>query len=305
MVRIAGSIRNKTRALCMVEHNNLSPASSPGVRLPVYARVPINRCNLPAVIVGSLSFQRHPTTVLIDGVHELHRRLFDTLDTMRTHEQRAQHFMDYMTVHFCFDHLEEAGLELNANKTGQRNKADYLRILRGWLFDSDGREAAVLKSWVESRFGLLPRYHHGPLHTTDRRDMRADNHNAYLEARARGLYATNALEAQLDLLYSYCQYELGLDHAPDAHIRLYRGVNRLHEFEVLEQHGRHEAVVLLNNLNSFTRNRERADEFGDFILGIDACWQKIMFYSDLLPGFFSGEEEVLVIGGVYEVDISI
>ena len=28
---------------------------------------------------------------------------------------------------------------------------------------SNSRESAVLKGWVESRFGLTPRYHHGPI----------------------------------------------------------------------------------------------------------------------------------------------
>ena len=36
---------------------------------------------------------------------------------------------------------------------------EYLRVVRGWAFDPDGREAAVLKGWVESRFGLMPRHH--------------------------------------------------------------------------------------------------------------------------------------------------
>ena len=61
--------------------------------------------------------------------------------------------------------------------------------------------------------------------------------------------------------------------------------------------------MLLNNLSSFTSNRERADEFGDYVLEVRVPWQKIMFYSDLLPGKLKGEEEVVVIGGVYDVVI--
>ena len=44
--------------------------------LPKYAYLPINRCNLPAVILGSLSFQKHPTPLFLDGVHTLHRAFF-------------------------------------------------------------------------------------------------------------------------------------------------------------------------------------------------------------------------------------
>jgi NAD+--dinitrogen-reductase ADP-D-ribosyltransferase len=47
--------------------------------LPACARLPINRCNLPAVILGSLTFQHHPTALHIDGVAELHRELYRLL----------------------------------------------------------------------------------------------------------------------------------------------------------------------------------------------------------------------------------
>ena len=36
--------------------------------LPAYARLPINRCNLPASILCSLSYQRHPVPLKLDGV---------------------------------------------------------------------------------------------------------------------------------------------------------------------------------------------------------------------------------------------
>ena len=266
--------------------------------LPSYARLPINRCNLPAVILGSLSFQHHPTAIYIDGVHELHKELFEALANIQSHQQRADHFMNYMVVHFRMHQLEDAGLM--SGDSNKRKNADYLRMLRGWLFDADSREAAVLKSWVESRFGLLTRYH-----KSDLADYSDKNYQVYLQERSRGLYATNALEAQLDLLYSYCQYELALKYDNKQHLQLYRGVNRIDSYEILEREDKHQAIVLLNNLNSFTRERERADEFGDYILETEVPRQKILFYSNLLPGIFSGEEEMLVIGGVYEVKITL
>jgi len=266
--------------------------------LPPYAYLPINRCNLPPVIIGSLSFQHRPTTLNIDGIDELHKALFSGLDIRQTHKQRANYFMDYMTVQFRLKNLEDAGL-MNDDKN-KRSKADYLRILRGWLFDTDSREAAVLKSWVESRFGLLARYHKGEL-----KNHSGENYQVFLQERASGLYATNALEAQIDLLYSYCQYELALQqHNKKQHLILYRGVNKIDSYEILKRHDKNQAVVLLNNINSFSQNRERADEFGDYILEANIPWQKVLFYSRLLPGLFSGEDEALVIGGVYEVKIS-
>ncbi len=258
--------------------------------LPDYARLPVNRINQPPQIVGSLSFQLHPVDLCIDSVAELHKQLFALLHKTRTQKQRAASFMDYMTVLFRLHQLEDAGLD----NTDRRGRADYQQLLRGWLFDADNREAAVLKAWVESRFGLVAQYHQGSL-----KDHNADTYQHYLAARASGLYGTNALEAQLDLLYSYCQYELAIEG--DEHITLYRGINRLQQFETLQQTGRHSAVMLLNNLNAFSRSRDRAGEFGDTIMEVRVPRQKILYYSRLLPVHHVGEDEYLVIGGLYHV----
>ena len=260
--------------------------------LPTRARLPINHCNLPAVILGSLTFQYHPVPLRLDGVATLHATLFDSLKKFAEPEVRAEGFRIYMRSVFLLDHPDEAGLERGRG----RDKADYLRMLRGWLFDPDGREAAVLKSWVESRFGLTPCNHGGALG-----DGSGDNYQRYLTARARGLYNTNALEAQLDLLYTYCQYELARRYPDRSHLTLYRGVNRIHEHEILEQPDRNTFRVVLNNLNSFTGNRDRADEFGDTIVEADVPLAKLLYFPTLLPEMLHGEEEHLVIGGVYEL----
>jgi len=282
----------------MISNNASDTNATQQSSLPRRARLPINRCNLPASILGSLTFQAHPTTLSIDGVHELHRELFDTLKDMEQQPARAEYFMDYMTVHFRMHQLEDAGLM--AGDTNKRKNADYLRMLRGWLFDADSREAAVLKSWVESRFGLLTRHHKGEL-----KDFAGDNYLLFQQQRAEGLYGTNALEAQIDLLYSYCQFELALTYREQQLMQLYRGVNRIDSYEILERRDKRHAVVLLNNLNSFTSKRERADEFGDYVLEASVPWQKVLFYSELLPGMLKGENEVLVVGGVYEVRITL
>jgi len=127
------------------------------VVLPAYARLPINRCNLPASILGGLTFQKHPAALQLDGVRELHASLLDVLAREPIPRERARRFREYMALSFLLDHPEEAGLDPQDGRG--RSRADYLRLLRGWLFDPDGREAAVLKGWVESRFGLLPRSH--------------------------------------------------------------------------------------------------------------------------------------------------
>ena len=198
----------------------------PAPALPKSVRLPINRCNLPAAILGGLTYQRAPAALAIDGVTALHRPLFELLDEIDDAAERAQRFVGYMEAHFRLSHPEEAGL--TARQPKSRAKASYLRVVRGWAFDPDGREAAVLKGWVESRFGLMPRHHGDSL-----REPGSAAWQRYVAMRAAGLYGTNALEAQLDLLYAYCQYELARQFPQRTHIRLYRGVNRLSDHEIV------------------------------------------------------------------------
>lgn len=256
--------------------------------LPAQYLLPINRCNLPAAILGSLSFQRHPVALQLDGIVELHRDLWQRLAPLPQHEERAVQFMDYMTVHFLLDEPEEAGYQPPQRLA--RIKMDYRQLLRGWMFDSDSREGAVLKGWVESRFGLLPTWHKGEITSPD-----ADMYQYYMHERTAGIYNTNALEAQLDLLYSYCQYELALRYTDDAHLPLYRGISpdAVHH---LPNHG----VLLFNNLNACSRSPERADEFGSQVYLVQVPRAKVFYYSGLLPGLLRGEDEYLVIGGLYE-----
>lgn len=284
-----GDVHDKGRSGCAV--------SDKAPSLPRRAHLPINRCNLPAVILGSLTFQEHPAPLVLDGVAELHRPLFERLDRSGNAADRARWFRDYMTVHFRLEHPEDAGLTHDANL--DRSRANYLKLVRGWAFDPDGREAAVMKGWVESRFGLVPRFHRGTIRTS--------GEPAYLEyqtARALGLYNTNALEAQLDLLFTYSQYELARRWPETAHKRLYRGVNNLEEHETLGRNGK-ERLVVLNNLNSFSSNRERASEFGDVIIEARVPLAKVFLFTQLLPGLLKGEDEYAVIGGAYRITLAV
>ncbi|HAS51645.1 MAG TPA: NAD(+)--dinitrogen-reductase ADP-D-ribosyltransferase [Gammaproteobacteria bacterium] len=280
--------------VCRIDDNPYEAPES-ALRLPRNACLPINHCNLPAAVLGGLTFQRHPAPLLIDGVAELHRRLFQALERLTEPDERARQFMDYMTVYFRLAALEDVGLTPGRPKL--RGRADYLRMVRGWAFDPDSREGAVLKGWVESRFGLLTRYHGGLLD-----DRSQDAYLHFQEARSHGLYSTNALEAQLDLLYAYCQYELHQAQSTVTHLCLYRGFNRFCDDQVLAKLDRHRWIVLLNNLSSFSVHRERAEEFGDHLLRVQVPLTKLFFYNRLLPGMLKGEEEYVVIGGIYEVE---
>lgn len=263
--------------------------------LPKRARLALNRCNLPPVILGSLTFQRFPERLTIDGINPFHADLFSQLAAYDDPQVRAEKFQDYMTVQFRLEHPEDAGGEAGRG----RAKADYLRVLRGWFFDSDGREGAVLKSWAESRFGLTVRHHKGPIKSPDDPAF-----TQYFKDRADGLYNTNALESQLDLVHAYCQYELARRRPGATHLTLYRGVNRLDDFEVLQTLSDREQVLLLNNVNSFTTDRDTAGEFGDYILTVETPIAKLFFFSGLLPGRMMGENEYIVVGGAYAVTIA-
>ena len=108
------------------------------------------------------------------------------------------------------------------------------------------------------------------------------------------------------------------------HLRLYRGVNRLGDHEIIanrDPHGGPQPIssansvansvanlaartVLLNNVSSFSRSRERAGEFGDTILSVDVPLSKLAFFSELLPGMLKAEAEYVVIGGLYRLRLA-
>jgi NAD+--dinitrogen-reductase ADP-D-ribosyltransferase len=264
--------------------------------LPGYARLPINRCNLPPAILGGLTFQRHPAQLALDGVAQFHGEFFRRLDEVEDARHRGELFKCFMAACFFLNQPEQAGFTPH-RPSRKRHKADYLRLLRGWLFDSEGKEGAILKGWVESRFGLLPRCHHGPLG-----DFSSENYQTYLCEKTQGLYNTNALESQIDLLYTYCQYELARQYPGRSHFHLYRGTNRIDYYDILEHPDSRTWILLLNNLNSFSDHPERADEFGDYVLKGQIPLPKLLYFPGLLPNALRGEQEFLVIGGVYQVE---
>jgi NAD+--dinitrogen-reductase ADP-D-ribosyltransferase len=165
------------------------------------------------------------------------------------------------------------------------------------MMDANSVEGAVLKGWVESRMGIPPSFHKVPIP-----GIHAEEYMVYATDRTRGSARTNAINGQLDLLYEYCQYELRIAHPADALLTLYRGTNDANDHALIEQIGKREQIVRLNNLVSFTDDEERAWEFGGTVWEIRAPLAKIFFYDDLLPNsILKGEGEYLVIGGEYRV----
>jgi NAD+--dinitrogen-reductase ADP-D-ribosyltransferase len=159
--------------------------------------------------------------------------------------------------------------------------------------DASSVEGAVLKGWVESRMGIAPTFHREPL-----RDRDDPAWARYVADRTRGHARTSAIDAQLDLVYAFTQSELARRAPGERWLTLWRGQNDLAAHEIVETLGPREWIVRLNNLCSFTDDRERAWEFGDVVLEARVGVPRVFFAGHLLPrSILKGEREILVIGG--------
>jgi NAD+---dinitrogen-reductase ADP-D-ribosyltransferase len=253
----------------------------------------LNRCNLPPWVVASRHFDEQPQPIELQGVVAANRFLFETLDRIDDPDERARRFDDWVSVRFQLHQWRE-----QATDGARRSlKNSYVRFLRGWGVDSSSVEGAVLKGWVESRIGIPPTFHRSPLGPRD-----ADAWARYVADRTRGHAFTSAIDAQLDLVYAFTQYELGRRHPGERWATLWRGQNDLEAHEFVERLGRREWVVRMNNLSSFTDDRERAWEFGDVVLEARVALPRVFFAGHLLPrSILKGEREHLVIGGELRV----
>jgi len=268
-----------------------------GSPVPVPPPLPsFNLCNVPPPVLASVAFQRHPRPVHIQGVRRTHRRLFAWLRRTRDPQDRSRRFREYMDVAFRLHQWRDE--PEGSGRASLRNS--YFRYLRGWMVDSNSREAAVLKAWAESRFGLPPCHHEAPIRGPD-----DPSYLRYRTAAARGEGRTNALRLQLDLLFEFIQDEVRRRYpGPPRGLTLYRGIHDLDEHEVTARPARDRVVVWLNNLVSFTRDAERAWEFGTRVLEVTVPTSKIVFDGRLLhTSLLAGEEEVLALGGQVEAKV--
>jgi NAD+--dinitrogen-reductase ADP-D-ribosyltransferase len=256
----------------------------------------LNLCDWPPWVLASRQFNDDPRPIAIQGAIAADRHFFKTLDVTLDHERRAELFQDYMTVKF---HLNEAQEETEGARRAIRN--GYIRFLRGWGADSNSREGAVLKGWVESRLGIAPTYHKCSLRGFGNEDVETD-YSPYDIDRTRGIARTNSIYGQFDLLYAYCQYELARLRKNDRWITLYRGTYDPREHLVTERLDHRNYFVKLNNLLSFTSEKERAFEFGTTVWKVEVPLVKVFYFGELLPSVpLKGENEYIVIGGEYRV----
>jgi len=252
----------------------------------------INLCNVPPWVISSSDFNEKPRAIEIDGVVATNRSFFRKLEGVEDPKRRGEIFNEYMSVRF---NLHEWQSHENLARSSIRNS--YIRFLSGWGLDSNSVEGAVLKGWVESRMGLRPTFHKVKLTA-----QTSDEDFMYARDRMIGSARTNAIYSQLDILYEFCQYEIRRRGKWTENIRLYRGTNDPDEYAVLERKDKRNLCVRMNNLCSFTSDREKAWEFGSTVWTTLVPVQKIFFFSGLLPdSILRGEGEFLVIGGDYWV----
>ena len=257
----------------------------------------INRCNIPPWIIGSEEFQANPQLIEIDGVRTTESWLFRQLETIADPEERSRFFDGYVCVKFGLQEWAERQAEGNA-----KSVYSYVQFLRAWGADSNRHAGAVLKAWVESRFGLLATYHNGCLAED------AAARETFMVDRTRGAAKSIGVLMQLDLLYTYCQDELRRRFPCAQWKTLYRGTHDPEEYSVRspgslgEGRSKRAALVHLNNLSSFTSDAEVAWEFGSSVWEVQVPIAKIVFFSGLLPrSLLTGESEYLVLGGHYNV----
>lgn len=280
-----------------------------------------NLVGVPTGLLASEAFNRHPVPLHINGVREFNAGLFRLLNETESLAEAGFMFLRFTERLFALGEAHEGRRE----DAARRFRSSYLRLLQGWNFDANGPQGAVLKGWVESRFGLLPTFHREPL-----RRFGSDAWMRYVEEKMSNRFHNNAINAQLDLLYEFCQWAIARFGVPARrHVTLYRGVNNFDEQRLLstpepvavapgppgEPRKRgaarrfpgsgeqaRELVVRLNNLSSFSFSRETAEQFGDWILEASVPVVKLLYFNGLLAKVpLRGEGECLVLGGDYRM----
>jgi NAD+--dinitrogen-reductase ADP-D-ribosyltransferase len=262
-----------------------------------------NLVGVSTQVLASAAFNAEPLDLTIAGVREAHAGLFSLLAESARFEEARDLFVQYLTEVFGLNRPPVNNLTQQGGARPKRWRSSWRKLLQGWGMDSNGPAAAVLKAWVESRFGLAPSFHKAPL-------LRYPSPAwmEYVEEKLASARNGNNIYEQLDLLYEYCQW--ALQHHPfpigiapcGQHLRLWRGSNRCEEQIVSGSLQDRHCTVRLNNIVSFSLAQEDASCFGDWVFEVQVPICKVVVFPGMLPGHvLQGEQEVLAIGGEYEV----
>jgi NAD+--dinitrogen-reductase ADP-D-ribosyltransferase len=255
-----------------------------------------NRVGKPSAWMASCAFNEAPVPLHIWGVREMNPALFTMLDQAETLPEAGGAFLSYMVAMFGIDAEQREA----APGSRKQFRSSFLRLIQGWTFDSNGAEGAVMKGWVESRFGIGPSFHKEII-----ADTASPVWQSYVEEKMQSRFHDNAIWVQLDLLFEFCQWAIARFAFPgQSHLTLYRGINAVERHGIIERASKYEAVIRLNNLVSFSSDREVADCFGDRIITTGVPLAKVLFFPGLLPShLLRGEREFLVLGGAFRVAI--
>lgn len=261
-----------------------------------------NLVGVPTAWLASTGFNERAPELHIAGARETQPGLFALLDRCDHLNEAREVFVHYLSIAFglCPPERHELG-GLDAAEQ-RRWRGSWRRLLQGWGMDANGAAGAVLKGWVESRFGLVPTFHKAPL-----AHFPSPAWVAYLEEKASSRYHSNNIYQQLDLLYEFCQWALARFPLPapqmqGRHVRLWRGSNRVEEQLLQGTLRERRCRVRLNNIVSFSLSPEGASCFGDWVFELLVPSSKLLVFPGLLPGtVLQGEQEVVALGGDYDV----
>jgi NAD+--dinitrogen-reductase ADP-D-ribosyltransferase len=261
-----------------------------------------NLVGVPARLLASTAFNAHPVPLAIAGTRETHPGLFALLERSQDLGEAHDMFVHYLSIAFGLRKPEPHELIGMGQSEQRRWRSSWRKLLQGWGMDSNGVAGAVLKGWVESRFGLVPSFHKAPL-----AHFPSPAWIAYLQEKSSSRLNNNNIYQQLDLLFEFCQWSLHRGSARSQaaamqHWRLWRGSNRCEEQVIAGRLQNRRCTVRLNNMVSFSLSQEGASCFGDWVFEVQVPVCKVLVFPDLLPGqVLQGEQEVLALGGDYEV----
>ncbi len=301
-----------------------------------------NLVGVPASVLVGTRFNQQPAALAIAGTRQAHHGLFNLLARSQSLEEAGEVFDHYLSIAFALKKPSAQEMALLCVHEGQRWRSSWRKLLQGWGMDSNASAGAVLKGWVESRFGMVPVFHKTPLGR-----FPSPAWEAYLQEKTTSRYHSNSIYQQLDLLYEFTQWALrrfalpparspywpdfaadtamanGLGaHPPSAsanasantsavdapeatHLRLWRGSTRAEEQLVSGSLRERRCTIRLNNIASFSRSRQAASCFGDWVFEAQVPLAKVVVAPGVLPGqVLQGEQEVLALGGDYEVEAS-
>ena len=262
-----------------------------------------NLVGVPARLLASTAFNANPLPLAISGTRETQPGLFTLLDSSQNLNEAYEMFVHYLAIAYGLRKPDSAELAGLGAAEQRRWRSSWRKLLQGWGMDSNGAAGAVLKGWVESRFGLVPSFHKAPL-----AHFPSPAWVAYLQEKSASRFNNNNIHQQLDLLYEFSQWALRRIRdqrntaSVSTHLRLWRGSNRCEEQVVAGRLQNRRCTVRLNNLVSFSLSADDASCFGDWVFEAQVPMCKVLVFPDLMPGqVLQGEQEVLALGGDYEV----